>query len=476
MSNQVGMKKIASAGIGYIFGGILIKGIAFITTPVFSRLMTTKEFGVLNAYLSYESILAVLIGFQFAGCLKNAKIKYANMPNGINAFFSDLIVLLLIHSGISFVIVNAFSNYIIALTGIESRLLLNLIIVNSFGNAAMTVYNSFVSLEYQYKKYVAISVFNALANVALSLLLIFTVLSNDRSMARILGYVLPYVLISIYLVVTVFRKSRPNLHTIKTNSKFAYRFCAPLIPNGFAEIMLTQYSKLAVDRYCGTAAMGVYSLAYNVYSIIATVKLGMDYIVGPFYFDKRSSGNFVELRNIFKIYSRSLALISVVVMLFTPEIVKILGDTTYYDARMSAIPLIAVSYFSFLCYMLSQEEYFEQKTYIISGISICAMLLNILFCNITVSKFEAIGVAYCTLASFVVMFLLHFVVIKYFLKSQSFQWSGMFADGIFVTLMSIVAELIVDKLMYRIGIITLLMAVLAVFVCRNFRHIIKIRK
>ena len=295
-------------------------------------------------------------------------------------------------------------------------------------------------------------------------------------MARILGYVIPYVLISIYLFVIVFRKSRPNLHTIKASSKFAYRFCAPLIPNGFAEIMLTQYSKLSVDRNCGTAAMGVYSLAYNVYSIIATVKLGMDYIVGPFYFDKRSSGNFVELRNIFKIYSRSSAYISVVVMLFTPEIVKILGDTTYYDARMSAIPLIAVSYFSFLCYMLSQEEYFEQKTYIISGISICAMLLNILFCNITASKFEAIGVAYCTLASFVVMFLLHFVVIKYFLKSQSFQWSGMFADGIFVTLMSIVAELIVDKLMYRIGIITLLMAVLAVFVCRNFRHIIKIRK
>lgn len=476
MSNQVGMKKIASAGIGYILGGILIKGIAFITTPVFSRLMTPEEFGVLNAYLSYESILVVLIGFQFAGCLKNAKIKYTNKPNGMNVFFSDLIVLLLIHSGISFVIVNVFSEYIINLTGIESRLLLNLIIVNCFGNAAMTVYNSFVSLEYQYKKYVAISVFNALANVVLSLLLIFTILGNDRSMARILGYVLPYVFISIYLVVTIFKKSKPNLHTIKTNSKFAYRFCAPLIPNGFAEIMLTQYSKLSIDHNCGTAAMGVYSLAYNVYSIIATVKLGMDYIVGPFYFDKRKSGNFEELRNIFKIYSRSLALISVLVMFLCPEIVRILGDTEYFDARMSAIPLIGVSYFSFLCYMLSQEEYFVQKTFIISGISISAMLLNVLLCNIFVSKFKAIGVAYCTLASFVVMFLLHFVAIKYYLKSKSFQWTGIFADGIFVTLMTIVAELIVDKLMYRIGTITFLTAVLALFVYRNFRHIIKIQK
>ena len=438
--------------------------------------MTPEEFGVLNAYLSYESILVVLIGFQFAGCLKNAKIKYTNKPNGMNVFFSDLIVLLLIHSGISFVIVNVFSEYIINLTGIESRLLLNLIIVNCFGNAAMTVYNSFVSLEYQYKKYVAISVFNALANVVLSLLLIFTILGNDRSMARILGYVLPYVFISIYLVVTIFKKSKPNLHTIKTNSKFAYRFCAPLIPNGFAEIMLTQYSKLSIDHNCGTAAMGVYSLAYNVYSIIATVKLGMDYIVGPFYFDKRKSGNFEELRNIFKIYSRSLALISVLVMFLCPEIVRILGDTEYFDARMSAIPLIGVSYFSFLCYMLSQEEYFVQKTFIISGISISAMLLNVLLCNIFVSKFKAIGVAYCTLASFVVMFLLHFVAIKYYLKSKSFQWTGIFADGIFVTLMTIVAELIVDKLMYRIGTITFLTAVLALFVYRNFRHIIKIQK
>lgn len=472
MSNQVGMKKIASAGIGYILGGILIKGIAFITTPIFSRLMTPEEFGALNAYLSYESILVVLIGFQFAGCLKNAKIKYADIPNGMNSFFSDVIVLLLIHSGISFVIVNTFSKYIIALTGIESRLLLNLIIINCFGNAVLTVYNSFVSLEYQYKKYVAISVFNALANVALSLLLIFTVLNNDRSMARILGYVIPYMLISIYLLINAFRKSRPNLHTIKTNSKFAYRFCAPLILNGFAEIMLIQYSKLSVDRNCGTAALGVYSLAYNVYSIIATVKLGIDYVVGPFYFDKRSSGNSGELRNIFRIYSRSLALISVFVMFFTPEIVKILGGTAYYDARMSAIPLIAVSYFSFLCYILSQEEYFVQKTYIVSGVSTCAMLLNILLCNIFASKFEAIGVAYCTLASFVVMFLLHFVAIKYFLKSQSFQWLGMFVDGIFVTLMSIVAELIVDKFVYRIGIITFLTAVLVLFVCRNFRHII----
>lgn len=476
MSEQAGAKKIFSAGVGYILGGIFIKGIAFITTPIFSRLMTPEEFGILNTYLSYESILAMLIGFQFAGCLKNAKIKYADIAGGLETFFSNLITLLLFHSVIAAVAVNIFSGPIMELTGIHSRFILNLLVLNCFGNAAMTTYNSYVSLNYQYKKYVAISVFNALANVALSLLLIFTVLDQDKSTARILGYVVPYAFISVYLLVTAFRKSLPKLHSAQKYNAFAYRFCAPLIPNGFAEVMLTQYSKLSVDRYCGAAAMGVYSLAYNVYSIVATVKLGMDYIVGPFYFDKRSAGNFEDLQAVFRIYSRCLAIVSVLIMLFSPEIVRILGDQAYYDARLSAIPLIAVSYFSFLCYMLSQEEYYMQKTYLVSAISVLTMVLNIVLCTIFVPRYEAMGAAFCTLISFAVMFLLHFAAIKGLLKSQSFRWRGLFADGTFVVLMSVVAVLVADRLLPRILLIAAMLAVAALFAYRNFRKMIQLRK
>lgn len=476
MSEKNGAKKIFTAGVGYILGGILIKGIAFLTTPIFSRLMTPEEFGVLNAYLSYESILAVIVGFQFASCLKNAKIKYADIPGGLDSFFSSLVALLLIHSAGAIVVVNAFSGLVMRFTGIHSVLLLNLLVLNCFGNAVMTVYNSYVSLNYQYKKYIAVSVFNALTNVVLSLLLMFTVLDQDKSTARILGYVIPYAVISIYIMVISFRKSKPKLRSPQKYGLFAYRFCAPLIPNGFSEVMLTQFGKLSVDRYCGTAAMGVYSLAYNVYSIVATVKLGMDYIVGPFYFEKRAAEELTGLRKIFSIYSRSLAMISVLVMLFSPEIVRILGDIAYYDARLSAIPLIAVSYFGFLCYMLSQEEYFMQKTYIVSAVSVIAMLINIALCIALVPRFGAIGAAFCTLASFEAMFLMHFIAIKVLLKSRSFCWKSLFADEIFVVVMSVVAVLIADRLLPRIILIGLMLSAILIFACRNYKQISRLKK
>ena len=476
MDKSSGARKVITAGIGYVLGGILIKGCAFITTPIFSRILSTEEFGVFNTYLSYESILAMIIGFQFASCLKTAKIEYVNTPHGLDTFFSNLVALLLIHSAIAFIIINLFSKFIMHFTGISSLLLLNLLVINCFGNAAMTIYNSYVSLNYQYKKYVAISLFNAILNVAVSLILILTVMQSDKSTARVLGYVIPYIIISIYVVIIAFRKARPDFCHSNHYNSFAYRYCTPLIPNGFSEVMLVQFSKLMVERSCGLSTMGIYSLAYNVYSIVATVKLGMDYIVGPFYFEKRHAGKLVELRKIFQIYSRFLALISILIMLFSNEIVWILGDVEYYDARISAIPLIASSFFNFLCYTVSQEEYYSKKTYLISIVSIITMAINIFLCIIVVPHRGALGAAFCTLGSFVFMFFFHYIIIKLVLKSDAFNWRNLFLDSIFVVGMTIASLLVIDNIILRIVMIVLIMCLITIYALKNFRSVIQIKK
>lgn len=217
--------------------------------------------------------------------------------------------------------------------------------------------------------------------------------------------------------------------------------------------------------------MGIYSLSYNVYSIVATVKLAMDYIVGPFYFEKRETSDFYALQKIFNTYSRCLSIISVLIMLCSPEIIRILGGTPYFDARYSAIPLIAVSYFSFLCYMISQEEYFLQKTYIVSIISVTAMVLNIILCSIFVPRLETIGAAFSTLASFVFMFFAHFITIKILLKSQAFCWKSLLVDGAFVTIMSIVVVSITDYFLPRVFLIVVMLLVAIFFMQKNLRLI-----
>ena len=50
------------AALCYFIGNLFNKGIAFILVPVFSRIMSQEENGILNTYLSWEAILVVIVG------------------------------------------------------------------------------------------------------------------------------------------------------------------------------------------------------------------------------------------------------------------------------------------------------------------------------------------------------------------------------------------------------------------------------
>lgn len=41
-------KKALHAGIGYTIGNILVKGISFISIPIFARLLSVNDYGIVN--------------------------------------------------------------------------------------------------------------------------------------------------------------------------------------------------------------------------------------------------------------------------------------------------------------------------------------------------------------------------------------------------------------------------------------------
>ena len=68
--------KAAKAGLAYTVGNVLLKGIAFLTLPIFSRILTTEEVGFYNLYVSYETILTIFVGLCLYGSLRTAKYDY----------------------------------------------------------------------------------------------------------------------------------------------------------------------------------------------------------------------------------------------------------------------------------------------------------------------------------------------------------------------------------------------------------------
>ena len=70
--------KAVKASMGYTLGNYLIRGLGFITIPIFSRLLSPTDFGLYNTFLAYEGIVYILIGLALNGSFKNAKNRFKN--------------------------------------------------------------------------------------------------------------------------------------------------------------------------------------------------------------------------------------------------------------------------------------------------------------------------------------------------------------------------------------------------------------
>ena len=67
----------AKAALWFTICSFLQKGISFITVPIFTRLMSTEEYGTYTVYLSWLQILTILTSlYLFNGVYDNAMAKY----------------------------------------------------------------------------------------------------------------------------------------------------------------------------------------------------------------------------------------------------------------------------------------------------------------------------------------------------------------------------------------------------------------
>ena len=78
--------KVIKAGIGYTIGNYLLKGLSFLSVPVFSKLLSTTEYGRYSTFVAYEAILFVLIGAAIHSSYKNARYKYGTMEYRLSFF------------------------------------------------------------------------------------------------------------------------------------------------------------------------------------------------------------------------------------------------------------------------------------------------------------------------------------------------------------------------------------------------------
>lgn len=393
-----------TAGIGYTIGNILVKGISFLTLPLFSRLLSPDELGVFSVFLSYDAILFVVIGFALHSSIRSADVTFRGK---IDEYTSSITLIYLLNALVLTAALVLFGGFFSRLLNFE-RSLLFLLILFSLGTSILTLYNERISLDYSYMRYLAVALINSVGNVLLSLVLILTVFRSRRDLGRILGTALPTVGLMVYLLVSMYRKARPRFR--REYWRFGLRYSLPIVPHGISQVLLAQFDRIMIRDMVSDSAAGIYSLAGNLKLILTVITTSVSTAWCTWFYGEMGKGETSAIRKRAVQLSCLFTIFTVGIMALTPELIFLLGGKEYDAGKYVAIPMALDGFILFLYNIIVAGEYYTQKTvYIMLG-TMTAAVLNLVLNYIFILKYGFIAAAYTTLFAYACYLILHLII------------------------------------------------------------------
>ena len=157
---------LVGSALIYTISTFLLKGINFITIPIFTNLLTTADYGITAIYTTWSGLITIFIGLGINGTIGSAK---ANLDEKeYREYLSSNMFLATISFVIILLMTILLRNWISAFLGL-SEFLCIVLVINSFFSFVISFVSAMYTFDKAPKKYLKLSVITTILNVIVSL-------------------------------------------------------------------------------------------------------------------------------------------------------------------------------------------------------------------------------------------------------------------------------------------------------------------
>ena len=393
------------ASIWFFLCSFLQKGISFITTPIFTRALSTTEYGQYNVFTSWMSILTVFVSLNlYYGVYVRGLVKY---DDDRKKFTSSLQGLMLTSVFIWTIIYLLFRQHINEVLGLNTTQMLAMLLM-IWTTGVFNFWSTEKRVELKYKSLVIITLLVSLAKPLVSLFLIR--ISENHVTARILGLAL--VELIFYSGLYVKQMKSGKCFFSKYYWKYALCFNIPLIPHYLSTAILNSADRIMIEKMVGLSEAGIYSLAYSVSMIMTMINTALMQTIEPWMYKKIKDDKIEDISTVAYPCFVIIALLNVLLIAFAPEVIMIFAPSEYLEA-IYVIPSITMSVFFMFSYtFFAVFEFYFKKTKQIAFATSFGAILNIILNYVFIKKFGYLAAGYTTLICFCVYAFLHYYFMK----------------------------------------------------------------
>lgn len=393
------------AAMWFMFCIFLQKGITFLTTPLFTRLLSTEQYGYWTLFQSWETVLTVVVTFNLtSGCYMQSLVKFDDCKDDLTSSFSTLLTCVLVAFLCIFLIAPEFFSRLI---GLPVRYIL-VMFVSIWSTSMYLFWAVRQRVDLSYRSFVALSVAYTLVVSIVGVVSVLIVPDNFRADARVFSYAGTCFVMFVALGIRHFFKGKEHF-SIKTWGR-ALRYNLPLIPHYLSQVLLNQSSRVQVGMYCGLTSAGIYGLAYSIGMAVQMLNSAVLNVLTPWMYQKIKDGRAADAKRGFLPVFAVLFAACLLVSAMSPELIAFFAPPSYSDAALIVPPISACVYFMFAQSVYDNFILYHEKTIFLSIASIVAAAVNIALNALVIPRFGLVSAGYITLFCFVLSSVCHCIV------------------------------------------------------------------
>ena len=417
--------KAVKSSIWYTIANVSLRAVAIITTPIYTGMLTKADYGKANTFNSWIDVFNVFACLCVVYSIGRAKLdfkdKFDEYMSALQGLSSSFGLVLLVFA---FIFRQALSGWIKYEVPLAVGLFAYLCVSPSVEYMMQKC-----RYEYRYKENILISVITVVGQVGLSITLML-LFNDNRYIGKILGVMIPTAAMGIIFYISFIVKGKVFYN--RQYWTYALKIGLPMIPHALALILLAQMDRIMIKDMIGDADAGLYIFGYSFATLLMVFTNAIGQAWLPWFNETLFAGERARIRQIQKKLVMLGCFLSFGFIVAAPEALMLLAisNDTYWIAKFVVPPIVLGTLAQYFYTNYVNVEIFLKKTPFIAIGSCLAAGINYVLNAIFIPRYGYISAAYTTLASYLVLMVLHFIMVRFVLKEKVYDDLYMFVSMI----------------------------------------------
>ncbi|WP_159065770.1 lipopolysaccharide biosynthesis protein [Gorillibacterium timonense] len=393
------------ASLWFAISNILQKGIVLFSTPIFTRLLTTEEYGSFSVFQSWYGVLTILATLNlFLGGYGRGLIEHEKDKNRLTSSLLELSTLLT-----TIVLAIYLSDIKLWTTTLNlSPMLMVAMFIQLYTLPAYEFWATSQRYEFRYRKLVCISILMSVGSIVLGIIAV--IIFPHKLEARIYSDAICKVLVGLSLYIHIIKKG--NYKIEKKYWIYGLRFNIPLVPHYLSSMILNLSDRIMINNMVSSSAAAKYSVSYTIGMMMQLITNAINNSFTPYTFIAIRDKSYEKLRKNATVLYIFVGIISILSMAFAPELIMVFAGKQYYEAVWVIPPIATSVYFIFLYSLFSNVEYYFKKTKFIAIASTFCAIINLVLNYIFIPYYGYFTAGYTTLVCYILYTVMHYIFMK----------------------------------------------------------------